>query len=383
MRFLAGLTMVGSFEAGHLFGLITAIDARDIPFQLVEAAGSIYLGIGQPLDCVPSAERPSVGPCFLSSGFEVVDSLQSRTYPVVLVAGRDRLEVDVYEVQPGGSGGLGILRLAGEVASSRSGPLLTGERVHGVEATATRIELAKLAITQGQLTKLVVSGQARYEVTESFTIGGALSRLKKAYPASHIYYADGFFGASPELVVAKSGSLLSLRPLAGTALRGGQVALLNSSKDLHEHRLMVEQLRDDLQCFVKEIDMPKSPVLFDAGRLIHLATPMRGQLLPGGTLDGVVRAIAPTAAVSGVPRTTAFEMLRELEPFRGRYGGVVGITDPFGDGEVYLAIRGAALVDGHLALTAGAGIVADSEVDAEIAEIESKFDVVTRALSAR
>ncbi|MHB1520182.1 MAG: chorismate-binding protein [Ferrimicrobium sp.] len=383
MRFLAGLSIAGSFEAGRLFGLITSLDMRRIPFQLVEAAGSVYLGVGQARACVAGETDRPAGPCFLSSGFLVADSFESRTYPVVLVAGRDRLVVDVYEAHPGAAKDLGILQLANEVAAIRTGAQLGGERHHDADTTAARIGLAKFAIEQGQLTKLVVTGQAQQEVTELFSVGGALSRLKKAYPTSHLYYVDGFFGASPELVAAKSGNLLSLRPLAGTALRGGQVALLNSAKDLSEHRLMVEQLSDDLRPFVKEIDMPKHPVLFDAGRLIHLATPMRGQLLPGGSLADVVLAIAPTAAVSGVPRALAFEMLRELESFRGAYAGIIGISDPFGDGEVYLAIRGAQAADGYLELIAGAGIVADSTVGAEIAEIEAKFDVVTRALGAR
>ncbi|WP_276939631.1 chorismate-binding protein [Ferrimicrobium acidiphilum] len=383
MRFLAGLSMVGSFGAGLLYGFITSLEAHHIPFQLVEAAGSLYVGVGQPVLCASDPGISQPGPCFLSSGFLVSESFQVRSYPVVLVAGRDRLEVDVYEAHPRAASELGIFGLASDVRIVAGGVLLQGDRVHDLEATSRRIQLAKLAIDQGQLTKLVVAGHATQEVTERFSIGGALSRLKKAHPASHLYCVDGFFGASPELVAAKSGNLLSLRPLAGTALRGGQVALLNSSKDLFEHRLMVEQLCDDLGGFVKELDRPARPVLFDAGRLIHLATPMRGRLLPGVTLADVVLAIAPTAAVSGVPRISAVEMLRELEIFRGKYAGIVGLTDPFGDGEVYLSIRGASVVDGRLDLVAGAGIVADSQVDSEVAEIEAKIDVVTRALSAR
>jgi isochorismate synthase len=375
--------MVGSFGAGLLFGFISSLEAHHIPFQLVEAAGSLYLGVGQPQQCSVDSEIKQPGPCFLSSDFLVAESFQVRSYPVVLVAGRDRLEVDVYEAHPRAASELGIFGLASDVRIATGGVLLEGDRVHDVESTSRRIHLAKLAIEQGQLSKLVVTGRATQAVTERFSIGGALSRLKKAHPGSHLYYADGFFGASPELVAAKSGNLLSLRPLAGTALRGGQVSLLNSSKDLSEHRLMVEQLCDDLGGFVKELDRPARPILFDAGRLIHLATPMRGQLLPGVTLSGVLLAIAPTAAVSGVPRTNAIEMLREMEVFRGKYAGIVGLTDPFGDGEVYLSIRGATIVDDHLDLVAGAGIVADSLVDAEIAEIEAKIDVVTRALGAR
>ncbi|WP_298337938.1 chorismate-binding protein [Ferrimicrobium sp.] len=383
MRFLSGLSMVGSFGSGRLFGFISTLEAMHIPFQMVEAAGSLYLGVGQPEECTPEAGLDRPGPCFLSSGFSVTESFASRSYPVVLVAGKDRLEVDVYESSARSAMRLGILELASQVRMVPAGPLLQGERSHDVGATADRVRLAKLAIEQGQLTKLVVTGRATQSLTESFSVGAALSRLKKAHPASHLYYVDGFFGASPELVAAKSGHLLSLRPLAGTALRGGQVALLNSAKDLFEHRLMVEQLQDDLSGYVKELDMPRAPVLFDAGRLIHLATPMRGQLLPGANLVSVVLAIAPTAAVSGVPRTTALEMLAQIEPSRGMYAGIIGITDPFGDGEVYLAIRGASAYQGTLGLVAGAGIVADSQADAEVAEIEAKFDVVTRALNPR
>lgn len=380
MRFLAGLSMVGSFGAGLLFGFISSLESHQIPFQLVEAAGSLYVGVGRPQQ---SCADSQVGPCFLSSGFLVSESFQLRSYPVVMVAGKDRLEVDVYEAHPRAAAEIGIFRLAQDVRIVTGGSLLDGDRAHDAESTSRRIQLAKLAIEQGQLSKLVVTGRATQGVTDRFSVGAALSRLKKAHPGSHLYYVDGFFGASPELVAAKSGNLLSLRPLAGTALRGGQVSLLNSTKDLFEHRLMVEQLCDDLSGLVKEIDRPTRPILFDAGHLIHLATPMRGPLLPGVKLADVIMAIAPTAAVSGVPRVTAVEMLREMELFRGSYAGVIGLLDPFGDGEVYLSIRGATIVDGHLDLVAGAGIVADSKIDAEIAEIEAKMDVVTRALGAR
>ncbi len=375
--------MVGSFESGRFFGFIANLETNHIPFQLVEAAGSLYLGVGEAEECSPDAGSDRRGPCFLSSGFAVAESLTTRSYPVVLIAGRDRLEIDVYEASPGSAIKLRILELASQAHMAPVGPLLQGERIHDGDATAMRVRLAKLAIDQGQLSKLVVTGRATQQLTKGFSIGAALARMKKAHPASHLYCVDGFFGASPELIAAKSGHLLSLRPLAGTALRGGQVSLLNSAKDLFEHRLLVEQLRDDLGGFVKELDVPKGPVLFDAGRLIHLATPMRGQLLPGASLVSVVLAIAPTAAVSGVPRPSAVEMLRQMEPYRGMYAGVVGIADPFGDGEVYLAIRGASVGAEVLELIAGAGIVADSEIDAEVAEIEAKLDVVTRALNSR
>jgi hypothetical protein len=83
--------MVGSFESGRLYGLITSLEANGVAFQLVEAAGSVYVGVGQPDVWPPDSCSSDRGPRFISSGFLVAESLQVRTYPVVLVAGRVRL----------------------------------------------------------------------------------------------------------------------------------------------------------------------------------------------------------------------------------------------------------------------------------------------------
>jgi isochorismate synthase EntC len=101
------------------------------------------------------------------------------------------------------------------------------------------------------------------------------------------------------------------------------------------------------------------------------------------SLAELAAAIAPTAAVSGVPRKDAVSLLAEREPWRGRYGGLTGLVDARGDGELYLAIRGVRVRPGALEVTAGAGVVAESDPVLERREIQAKIDAVLEALVDR
>ena len=115
--------------------------------------------------------------------------------------------------------------------------------------------------------------------------------------------------------------------------------------------------------------------------LWHLASDVRGTLVPGRTALELVGALHPTAAVAGTPTDVALDLIAELEPFdRGRYAGPVGWVDAAGDGEWAIALRCALIDDdGHITAWAGAGIVADSEPAKELAETELKFRPIVEA----
>ena len=110
---------------------------------------------------------------------------------------------------------------------------------------------------------------------------------------------------------------------------------------------------------------------------------MEGALSDGSTALDLAAALHPTAAVAGTPRDAALALISELEPLdRCRYGGPVGWVDADGNGKWAIALRAAELADdGTIAAFAGAGVVAESDPDHELAETRLKFRPIVEAFA--
>jgi menaquinone-specific isochorismate synthase len=189
--------------------------------------------------------------------------------------------------------------------------------------------------------------------------------------------------------------------LAGTTPRGGSAAedaalgaaLLASAKDVEEHRYAVADVRAALAPLCDRLDVDEQPWLLRLANLQHLATGVTGRLAgspqaaPGAALSEHASALAlaaalhPTAAVCGTPAGAAMELIRELEGMdRGRYAGPVGWVDARGSGEWAIALRCGEIAGKRARLFAGGGIVAGSQPESELAETETKFRPMRRAL---
>lgn len=197
-------------------------------------------------------------------------------------------------------------------------------------------------------------------------------------------------GASPELLVTRSGLQIKANPLAGSAARSDDpiedelraAALLASVKDRHEHAVVIEAVTTALRPYCRWLDVPLEPSLVQTKTLWHLSTEIRGELADPSTssLDLAV-ALHPTPAVCGTPTDLAREAIREIEPFeRGFFTGMVGWCDSNGDGEWVVTIRCAEAEGRTLTLYAGAGIVAGSSAEAELAETSAKFRTLLLAM---
>ncbi|GAB3463852.1 chorismate-binding protein [Streptomonospora sediminis] len=217
-----------------------------------------------------------------------------------------------------------------------------------------------------------------------------LSRLARDYPDCYTFSVDGMVGATPELLLRREGDEISSLVLAGTRPRGSDPAedqrlardLQESAKDNEEHRYAIESLRVALAPLCDSVRAPERPELLRLANVQHLASPARARLRPGvSTLDAVA-AMHPTAAVGGTPTAAAMQVIRELEGMdRGRYAGPVGWIDGAGNGEWGIALRCAQVEGRRARLFAGCGIVADSDPASEVAESESKLQVMRTALS--
>ncbi len=189
-----------------------------------------------------------------------------------------------------------------------------------------------------------------------------------------------FVGASPELLVRRSGRRFEAVPLAGSAPRGSDPgedrllgdALLASAKDREEHALVVDDVVRRLLPHSDSLDVAPGPRLERFTTVQHLATTVSG----GGEarLLTLVDALHPTPAVGGSPAAEALSFIRKVESIdRGWYSGGIGWVDSGGDGDVSVALRCALLRDDTARLYAGNGIVAGSDPDAEVGETRLKL----------
>ncbi|BDZ45604.1 hypothetical protein GCM10025866_15130 [Naasia aerilata] len=154
-----------------------------------------------------------------------------------------------------------------------------------------------------------------------------------------------------------------------------------SAKDLDEHEYAVVSVLSALAPFVHDVWASPAPFPLRLPNVWHLASDVEGQLAGGTSVLRLLEALHPTAAVAGSPTDEALDLIRELEPFdRGRYAGPVGWVDAAGDGEWAVALRSAQVeADGRVTAYAGAGIVAGSDPDRELAETSLKLRPITDA----
>ncbi len=229
-----------------------------------------------------------------------------------------------------------------------------------------------------------------------------LRRLAAADPAAYCYLVDltaaggdhagaALVGASPELLVARLGDRVMCQPFAGSAPRDADpdldaanaATLAASAKDHHEHQLVVEAMRAGLEPLCDDLTIAPEPQLSRTAAVWHLCTPISGRLRDTSTsaID-LALALHPTPAVGGVPTKAATDLIAELEGDRGFYAGAVGWCDASGDGRWVVTIRCAQLsADRRTALArAGGGIVAESDLDAEVEETTTKFATMLNAL---
>lgn len=197
-------------------------------------------------------------------------------------------------------------------------------------------------------------------------------------------------GASPELLLSRQGKHVRSNPLAGSIPRvqdhsadfQRSQGLLQSEKDLHEHKFVADAVAQALRPYCKMLSVPALPSLINTETMWHLSSAIYGELSESyASALELAASLHPTPAVCGHPFTTARNLISELEGFdRGFYSGMVGWCDAHGNGEWIVTLRCAKIAGNHVRLFAGAGVVADSEPQHELAETTAKFKTMLNAL---
>lgn len=264
-----------------------------------------------------------------------------------------------------------------------------------VYADSVRRAVARLRDTE--LEKIVLARSLHLTVRRPFDPGTLLRRLAARDPDGYTYAVDlgagrTVIGASPELLVSRRGGVVIANPLAGSVPRAADPAedrrraasLLASAKDRREHTVVVEAVAGSLRPLCATLDVPTQPSLVGTASMWHLSTVVTGTVADR-SLSALALACAlhPTPAVCGTPPVAARAAIAEYEAFdRGFYTGMVGWGDAAGDGEWVVTIRCAVAEGRTLRLYAGAGVVAESDPAAELAETSAKFRTLLDGLGA-
>ena len=240
------------------------------------------------------------------------------------------------------------------------------------------ISAALEAIEAGRVSKIVLARDLVGSIPAMSDRRWPLTRLAAAYPDTFTFAVSGLIGSSPETLVRVEDGRMSARVLAGTA---ADASLLDNPKNRSEHDLAVAGVLASLAPHATNVSYTE-PFALQLPNLLHLATDVSGDVVARRTALDLVEALHPTAAVAGTPTDAALALLAELEPLdRGRYAGPVGWVDADGDGEWAIALRGAHIdEEGAVTAWAGAGIVAGSDPEKELAETELKFRPIREAL---
>jgi anthranilate synthase component 1 len=257
-----------------------------------------------------------------------------------------------------------------------------------------RVARAKHAIYEGDCYQL----QVGIRFSASFAGGTPFDfyrQIRARNPSPYMFFiehgGEAVFGASPEFLVRLDGRTARIRPLAGTRpresdpLRDAAVAaeLLANEKERAEHVMLVDLGRNDLAavCEVGSVHVDELMRIERYSHVMHIVSNVVGTLREGNDALDLFAAAFPAGTVTGTPKIRAMQLIDELEPVaRGLYAGSVAHIDFDGDMDSCIVLRSVTTAGERAYWQASAGIVADSDPEAEYAEVFAKTAIVRSVL---
>ncbi|MCU4740224.1 anthranilate synthase component I [Natronoglomus mannanivorans] len=282
----------------------------------------------------------------------------------------------------------------------------TGEVAGPQDDYEESVSRAKEHVLNGDIYQGVISRTR--ELTGEVDPLGFYESLRDVNPSPYMYLLEHddltVVGASPETLVSVRGRKVVSNPIAGTCDRGPSPVedrrlageLLADAKERAEHTMLVDLARND----VRRVSEPGSVRVEEFMNVLkyshvqHIESTVTGTLASESDAFDATRAAFPAGTLSGAPKVRAMEIIDELEAEpRGLYGGGVGYYSWTGDADFAIVIRTATIEDGATSRTsdaapdeqlitvrAGAGLVADSDPEAEYVETEQKMGGTLAAL---
>jgi anthranilate synthase component 1 len=221
-------------------------------------------------------------------------------------------------------------------------------------------------------------------------------RLRVANPAPYMFFLRmmgvELAGSSPEPLVRVERGRVSTRPIAGTRPRGLsdvadrelELELLADPKERAEHAMLVDLARNDLGrvCATGSVEPTELMQVERFTKVMHIVSTVEGDLRDGSHPFDALAVTFPAGTLSGAPKRRAMELIASHEPdARGPYGGAVGYCTFQGDLDFCITIRTAVVKDGQAHLQSGAGVVADSDPQAELDETKAKASALLPAVA--
>jgi anthranilate synthase component 1 len=220
--------------------------------------------------------------------------------------------------------------------------------------------------------------------------------LRSLNPSPYMFFFNlgdhHVVGSSPEILTRLEEGEVTVRPIAGTRVRGKteeedralEADLLADPKEIAEHLMLIDLGRNDVGRISETgtVQVTDQMAVERYSHVMHIVSNVTGRLKPGLSAMDVLRATFPAGTLSGAPKIRAMEIIDELEPVkRGIYSGAVGYLSWHGNMDTAIAIRTAVIKDGELHVQAGAGVVADSVPELEWQETLNKGRAIFRAVA--
>lgn len=246
---------------------------------------------------------------------------------------------------------------------------------------------------RGDVFQVVISRrfEQHYE-GDDFNLYRALRRIN---PSPYLFYFDfgafRIFGSSPETHYRVEGKAAYIDPIAGTTRRSGDKAiddaltkaLLDNPKENAEHVMLVDLARNDLSrnCSNVKVNFFREPQYYS--HVIHLVSRVSGTLSDNANTIKAFMDTFPAGTLSGAPKVRAMQIISEYEPHnRGAYGGCIGFIGFNGNMNQAITIRTFVSRNNTLWFQAGGGIVAKSNVEQELQEVNNKLGALKAAIIA-
>jgi len=255
------------------------------------------------------------------------------------------------------------------------------------------VEQCREFVKAGDIFQVVISQRLEYQSTAKPL--DVYRSLRMVNPSPFMFLLKtpdvDLVGSSPEIMVRVEDGEVTIRPLAGTRVRGKtpqedrELAddLLSDPKERAEHVMLIDLARNDVGRVARygTVELTDVMVVERYSHVMHITSNVSGQLREGLSAIEALRAGLPAGTVSGAPKVRAMEILDMVEPVkRGPYGGAVGYFDFTGNMDTCIALRTLVIKDGTIYIQAGAGIVADSVPEMEYRETLSKARGMLKAI---
>jgi len=270
---------------------------------------------------------------------------------------------------------------------------MKGEEISNLTDEAYR-EMVKKGIAsclRGDVFQIVLSRRFRQAFTgDEFNVYRA---LRSVNPSPYLFFFDygdyKLMGSSPEAQLIIQNGQAIVHPIAGTFKRTGDdeadrlatERLLLDAKENAEHVMLVDLARNDLSRLCDKVEVAHYRQVQYFSHVIHLVSEVRGNLRPGANPFALMAKTFPAGTLSGAPKIRAMELISEYEPTgRSYYGGAIGFIGFNGTCNHAIMIRTFLSRNNILSYQAGAGVVAASQPESELQEVNNKLGALKKAI---